>query len=51
MKYIDTPSAGPLEMTFTAAGAGKTAWYRLRWVSSGGEKGECSRPVGAMILG
>jgi hypothetical protein len=29
----------------------ENTWYRLRWVSNGGEKGEWSRPVGAMILG
>ena len=51
MRYLDTPSSGPLLLTFMAADAGKIAWYRLRWVANDGSKGEWSNMASAMIMG
>jgi hypothetical protein len=41
----------PFIVNYTMAEAGKTVWYRMRWLSTSGEKGGWSETVDATING
>lgn len=48
-RFLSLSSRGNLQAGFTAADAGKTAYYALRWVSTRGEKGPWSEPCAATV--
>ena len=48
-KFLSPSSRGNLNAAFTAADAGKTAYYALRWVSTRGEKGPWSEVAAATV--
>jgi len=48
-KFLSLSSRGNLNAAFTAADAGKTAYYALRWVSTRGEKGPWSEVAAATV--
>jgi hypothetical protein len=51
MTYPGNASRTPQLEEYTAAQAGQTATYWLRWVSTRGDKGPWSEPVSATIPG
>jgi len=51
MTYLGNASKTPQLEEYTAAQAGQTATYWLRWVSTRGDKGPWSEPVSATIPG
>ena len=48
-RFLSVSSRGNLQADFTAADAGKTAYYALRWVSTRGEKGPWSEVAAATV--
>jgi hypothetical protein len=48
-KFLSLSSRGNLNAAFTAADAGKTAYYALRWVNTRGEKGPWSEVTTATV--
>ncbi|MFO0832379.1 MAG: hypothetical protein U0637_11150 [Phycisphaerales bacterium] len=48
-RFLSLSSRGNLQAGFTAADAGKTAYYALRWVSTRAEKGPWSEPCAATV--
>ena len=51
MHFQGTCSASPYVVKFTAAQAGNTVYYWLRWVNRKGETGPWSTVISAMIVG
>jgi len=51
MTFLDLSTASPYVAEFTGENAGKTAWYRLRWVNTRGEKGPWSDLASGTIAG
>lgn len=51
MRYIGRASRSPFAHDFAGESAGKTAFYRARWVSTRGETGAWSQTVSATIAG
>ena len=49
MRYVDCTRRNPVVVKFSAADAGKQAYYKLRWVSRRGEKGDWSPTQSATI--
>jgi len=49
--YLATDTATPYTASYNDAQAGKTAWYRLRWVNTRGEQGPWGATVSALIVG
>ena len=49
-EFYSTDTRSPLQVDFTAADKGKTAYYLLRWVNKRGEVGTWADPISAMII-
>ncbi len=49
--YLATDTATPYVATYTSAAAGKTVYYRLRWVNTTGTAGPWNSVVSAMVAG
>ena len=50
LDYAGTCTASPYKVKFDGAKAGKTIYYRLRWVNTRGEAGPWSAMVNAMVM-
>ncbi|MBP1640473.1 MAG: hypothetical protein H6Q17_2056 [Bacteroidetes bacterium] len=51
LTYLTTDTATPYVVTFNESDAGKTAYYRLRWVNTRNERGPWSALISATIAG
>jgi hypothetical protein len=51
MTFLDVSTSSPYLAEFSGDNAGKTAWYRLRWVNTRGEKGPWSDLASGTIAG
>jgi hypothetical protein len=51
LTYLTTDTATPYVVNFSEADAGKTAYYRLRWVNTRNERGPWSALISATIAG
>lgn len=49
--FVTLDSASPYVAFYTLENAGKNVWYRLRWISNGGDAGEWSETIEATING
>jgi hypothetical protein len=49
MSYVATPTRTPYIVRHAESDAGKTAWYRLRWISKQNEPGPWSEVIQATI--
>jgi hypothetical protein len=49
MMFLDLSTSSPYVAEFPGDSAGKTAWYRLRWVNTRGEKGPWSELASGTI--
>ena len=50
MRFLGRDTSTPYEAKFDAADAGKTAYYRLRWVNRQGEPGDWGAIASAMVM-
>jgi hypothetical protein len=50
MHFLGLDTSTPYEAKFDAADAGKTAYYRLRWVNRQGEPGDWGAIVSAVVM-
>ncbi|CAG0971566.1 hypothetical protein PHYC_01275 [Phycisphaerales bacterium] len=49
LRFVGLTTDSTLRQRFTAADGGKTAYYQLRWLGNGGERGPWSDVASATV--